>query len=160
MTDDLEQDVHHLWGLLFVIVADMEKRLAAHFAAHDLTPPQFYVLKTLTEKGGRCFIGEIAREHHLTNATMTGLISRLEALGLVSRQRSAEDRRSVVVTLTQAGQARFAAVQNDLLAQVRTIVAQVDAQSRRDIIYYVGRYIEDVIQQFPAVVLSPPDGTA
>lgn len=157
MTDALDHDIQRLWVLLFEIVADMEKRLTAHFAAHDLTPPQFYVLKTLTERGGRCPIGEIARDHHLTNATMTGLVSRLETLGLVSRERSPQDRRSVVVVLTAAGGARFAAVQVDLLAQVRAILSTVDAQSRRDIIYYVERYIQDVVQRFPPGVTLPAE---
>ncbi len=104
MEDSLDRDVAELWSLLFAIVTDGEKRLAGHFEAHQLTPPQFYVLKTLSENQGECRIGDIARDHHLTNATMTGLVKRLEAMDppLVRRRRNTSDGRSVDVLLTEA----------------------------------------------------------
>ncbi len=147
----LDQDVNTLWSLLFTIVLDGEKRLAAYMSAHNLTPPQFYVLKTLVEQGGRCPIGEIARIHHLTNATMTGLVKRLEALDppLVEREQSITDRRSVEVLLTAAGQERFLAVQVDLMEQVRIIFSLVTPSERQDLIRYLSRYVEMVQAQFP-----------
>jgi len=103
----------------------------------------------LTEHGGTCPIGEIARAHHLTNATMTGLVNRLEAVGLVSRERSEVDRRSVMVALTGAGVSRFTEVQLDLLAQVKLVLTLLDEGGRHDLIYYAMRYIEDVVNRFP-----------
>ena len=52
--------------MLFRLVMDGEKLLTAQLAMHDLTPPQFYVLKTLSEHEGHCPIGQIARLHGLT----------------------------------------------------------------------------------------------
>ncbi len=147
----LEQDVNTLWSLLFTIVLDGEKRLAAYMTAHNLTPPQFYVLKTLTERGGRCPIGEIARTHHLTNATMTGLVKRLEALEppLVVREQSAADRRSVEVVMTPAGRERFEAVEADLKEQVHIIFSLVGHSERQDLIRYLSQYLMVVQAQFP-----------
>ena len=138
---DLDSDVTVFWTLLFQIVLDSEKRLAANLAAHDLTPPQFYVLKTLIERGGRCPIGEIARAHHLTNATMTGLVKRLEAMLLVQREPNAADRRSVYVTLTQAGTERFLAVQQDLLTHLRAVLSVLSSEERQDLIRYFSHYV-------------------
>lgn len=147
----LEEDVNTLWSLLFRIVLDGEKRIAAYLLAHDLTPPQFYVLKTLWEQGGRCAIGEIARAHHLTSATMTGLVKRLEAMTppLVQREPSSADRRSVDVLLTNAGQARFIEVQTDLMGQVRLVFSLLTERERQDFILYLSRYVEVVQAQFP-----------
>lgn len=144
-----EQDIEALWSLIFAIVSDGEKRLAAHMAAHDLTPPQFYVLKTLVEQGGRCPIGQIARQHHLTNATMTGLVNRLEALNLVQRERNADDLRSVNVVLTPEGMSRFLAVQNDLLNQLKTLLELTSAEERRELIEFLTRYVTFVTQLLP-----------
>lgn len=143
MVSDLENDVTIFWTLLFRVVLDAEKRLAANLAAHELTPPQFYVLKTLVEQGGRCPIGEIARLHHLTNATMTGMVKRLEAMTppLVSRQPHTSDRRSVVVSLTQAGQERFLAVQADVLVYLRAVLSMLTGEERQDLIRYFSRYV-------------------
>lgn len=151
MDNSLDQDMLDFWSLLFEIVLDGEKRLSAHMLAHGLTPPQFYVLKTLAERGGRCPIGQIARSHHLTNATMTGLVKRLEATQppLVMRETSLEDRRSVDVVLTAAGTARFLAVQADLLQQVRDVFRLLAPEERKDLLHYLGRYVRVMAEQFP-----------
>ncbi len=138
-----------LWGLLFAIVTDGEKRLFAHMASHDLTPPQFYVLKTLMEHHGRCPIGEIARQHHLTNATMTGLVKRLEAVGLVQRERNEKDLRSVYVILTGEGENRFIAVQNDLLGQLTTVLQLTNPEERKELIHFLSQYMQVVTQVMP-----------
>jgi len=147
----LEQDVTTFWTLLFAIVTDGEKRLAAHMAAHGLTPPQLYVLKTLSECDGRCPIGAIAQQHHLTNATMTGIVSRLEAQDppLVMRERSPVDRRSVDVVLTPAGVAKFNDFQEDLLFQLRTALSLVDTNERQALIHFLTRYVNMVTELFP-----------
>lgn len=151
LDNQLELDANQLWSLLFTIVLDGEKRLAANLAAHQLTPPQFYVLKTLTEKGGRCPIGEIARQHHLTNATMTGLVKRLEAIDppLVVREQRESDRRSVDVILTPEGAERFMAVQGDLLQQMQLLFSLLSDDERQDLIRWLSRYLEFVQTQFP-----------
>jgi DNA-binding MarR family transcriptional regulator len=148
---ELDQDIAEFWKLLFTIVIDGEKRFTAHMAAHDLTPPQFYVLKTLVENGGRCPIGQIARQHHLTNATMTGLVQRLEAMTppLVMRERNASDLRSVYVVLTPAGQERFNAVQIDLLQQLQAVLGLISQEERQHLMHFLSRYVEIVTQLFP-----------
>jgi DNA-binding MarR family transcriptional regulator len=151
---EVDQDSNSLWTLLFEIVVDMEKRLFGHLAAHGLTPPQFYVLKTLTEHEGRCRIGQIAEEHHLTNATMTGLIKRMEAAGLVTRTTSPQDGRSVDVMLTEAGVKKFHDVQESIMAQVRLVLHLLPAEERTQIIEKVGFYFQVLRQLLPATV--PP----
>ena len=152
MEDSLDRDVAELWSLLFAIVTDGEKRLAGHFEAHQLTPPQFYVLKTLSENQGECRIGDIARDHHLTNATMTGLVKRLEAMDppLVRRRRNTSDGRSVDVLLTEAGSRRFLAVQRGLMRQLHAVFALLPVGERRDILAKVRQYFAVFSRQFPA----------
>jgi DNA-binding MarR family transcriptional regulator len=149
LSHQLDQDIAQFWSLLFNIVLDGEKRFAAHMGAHDLTPPQFYVLKTLTEHGGRCPIGEIARQHHLTNATMTGLVKRLEAISLVTRERNADDLRSVTVILTPSGEERFQAVQADLYNLLKTVLGLISQEERDQLMQFLARYVELVTQLFP-----------
>ncbi len=153
--EQLDHDAADLWAALFDIVTDGEKRLASHFEAHQLTPPQFYVLKTLSERSGACRIGDIARAHHLTSATMTGLVQRLEAMQppLVQRRRNRRDGRSVDVILTPAGSERFLAVQRGLMQQLRAVISLLPPAERRDIINKVRLYFTIFSQQFPAEAL-------
>jgi len=129
----LQADTDRLYTMLVSLVLDLEKRLAAYLLAHDLSTPQFYVLKTLSEQGGSWAIGRIAREHGLTNAAMTGLISRMEAVEppLVRRHTSTTDRRGVIVSLTDAGCARYFAIQRGLLDLLRAGIALIPVDERR-----------------------------
>ncbi|MDN4053066.1 MarR family transcriptional regulator [Massilia sp. YIM B02763] len=70
----------------------------------DLTYPQYLVLMVLWEKD-ELTVSEIGARLFLDSATLTPLLKRLEAAGLVSRARSAADERQVVISLTEAGRA-------------------------------------------------------
>lgn len=67
-----------------------------------LTGPQLVVLQSLSELG-RVSVGELATTVSLGQATMTGILTRLEKRGLVERRRSAEDKRRMMVETTPAG---------------------------------------------------------
>ena len=151
MDNQLERDVGQLWALLFRLVLDGEKLLTAQLADHALTTPQFYVLKTLSEHNGRIAIGQIARLHGLTNATMTGLVKRLEAFDppLVQRETNRTDRRSVTVTLTEAGENLFLAVQSDLMSQLRMLMSLIPADERRSILDDLQRYVSLITATIP-----------
>lgn len=69
-----------------------------------ITYPQYLVLHVLWEEDGRT-IGGIAERLSLESSTITPLVKRLEASGLVGRARDAADERQVRVRLTDAGEA-------------------------------------------------------
>jgi DNA-binding MarR family transcriptional regulator len=68
-----------------------------------LTTPQLVCLRQIRRDGDESTPGRIAKAIHLSQATVTGILDRLSARGLVSRERSEEDRRRVIVRLTDAG---------------------------------------------------------
>lgn len=72
--------------------------------AMGLTYPQYLVLNALGESDGAT-IGAIAARLDLESSTVTPLVKRLEAAGLVMRRRGLEDERKVEVTMTEAGRA-------------------------------------------------------
>lgn len=67
-----------------------------------ITYPQYLVLHALWEADGRT-IGAIAGRLALESSTVTPLVKRLAAAGLVTRERAAQDERQVLVRLTDAG---------------------------------------------------------
>jgi DNA-binding MarR family transcriptional regulator len=69
-----------------------------------ITYPQYLVLHSLWEQDGRT-VGAIADRLGLESSTITPLVKRLEAGGLVSRARNPADERQVQVSLTDAGRA-------------------------------------------------------
>lgn len=69
-----------------------------------LTYPQYLVLLVLWERAPRA-VGEIGQQLFLDTGTLTPLLKRMEAAGLVTRQRDADDERRVIVSLTTKGDA-------------------------------------------------------
>jgi DNA-binding MarR family transcriptional regulator len=69
-----------------------------------VTYPQYLVLSTLWERGDQT-VGELVELLQLDYGTMTPLLKRLEKRGLVRRNRSPDDERSVIVGLTDDGTA-------------------------------------------------------
>lgn len=69
-----------------------------------LTYPQYLAMLVLWEGDGRT-VSELGARLTLDSGTLTPLLKRLEAAGLVQRRRSSEDERRVLVSLTAAGYA-------------------------------------------------------
>jgi DNA-binding MarR family transcriptional regulator len=67
-----------------------------------LTGPQLLVMQ-LIGASGETTAGVIARKVSLSQATVTSILDRLERKELLKRERNAEDKRKVMVTLTEAG---------------------------------------------------------
>ncbi|TWO63582.1 MarR family transcriptional regulator [Caenimonas sedimenti] len=67
-----------------------------------LTYPQYLVMLVLWEGDG-LMVTELGQRLSLDSGTLTPLLKRLEASGLISRIRAVEDERRVHVTLTAAG---------------------------------------------------------
>ena len=72
--------------------------------ALGLTYPQYLVMLVLWEQDGLT-VSELGERLYLDSGTLTPLLKRLEAAGLVARQRDAQDERRVRIALTPAGQA-------------------------------------------------------
>jgi MarR family transcriptional regulator, 2-MHQ and catechol-resistance regulon repressor len=72
----------------------------------DLTPPQFDIIATLGNTEGMSF-KELGEKTLITKGTLTGVVDRLEAKGLVCRSSHANDRRSTIVRLTEKGEKEF-----------------------------------------------------
>jgi DNA-binding MarR family transcriptional regulator len=94
-----------------------------------ITYPQYLVLNVLGEEDGRT-IGIIAARLALDSSTITPLVKRMEAAGLVQRRRSPDNEREVQVRLTEAGRALFARSQclgEALLRRSGLTLPQLDA---------------------------------
>ncbi len=91
---------------VFQLIERIEKKLKQMerqtTRAADLTPPQYVVLRLLWEKDRRAF-KELAAASYCTPATTTGIVDTLERKGLVTRQPNLDDRRSLLVALTEKG---------------------------------------------------------
>lgn len=67
-----------------------------------LTYPQYLVMSLLREQDGQS-VRDLGRALELDSGTLSPLLKRLEAAGLVQRRRAVDDERRVNILLTDAG---------------------------------------------------------
>jgi len=82
---------------------------AVHIRTLGLTAPQFDIVVTLGNTDGMNF-KQLGEKTLITKGTLTGVIDRLQAKGLVRRVASVSDGRSQNIKLTNAGELLFSKV--------------------------------------------------
>ncbi|MFD7877179.1 MarR family winged helix-turn-helix transcriptional regulator [Streptomyces sp. NPDC059766] len=89
---------------LYTAQRTMTNRYRPLLEQFDLTYPQYLVMLVLWQHGGLP-IKKLGDLLELNYGTLTPLLKRLQAHGLVRRERQADDERSVLITLTEEGTA-------------------------------------------------------
>ena len=84
------------------VIGSIRERANTRLAVHDLTYVQWLPLYKLAMKQGNT-VASLARELEIDAGAMTRSMDRLEAKGLVRRERSTSDRRVVFLVLTAEG---------------------------------------------------------
>ncbi|WP_188942938.1 MarR family winged helix-turn-helix transcriptional regulator [Nakamurella endophytica] len=123
------------------VAALVNRQVEAAVAAHGLTAGEFDLLSLLRAgaAGRPMSISELGAQLLLSAAAMTHRVDRLEAAGLVLRQRVHPDRRNLSLLLTERGRTvvetavadRLAAEQRILAALSPVETARMDAVLRR-----------------------------
>ncbi|MGH8279448.1 MAG: MarR family winged helix-turn-helix transcriptional regulator [Gammaproteobacteria bacterium] len=102
MTDDSERLADDILQALRRIMRSMDIASRQLIGERGLTTPQLLCLQRLQEQGAMTS-GMLAQAVALSPATVTGILDRLELRGLVTRERRPEDKRRVLVDVTEDG---------------------------------------------------------
>ena len=126
--------MHYSECLCFKLTV-MSKKLARIYRqklqGFNLTNSQFYILSALYEKDG-VSIGTLGKKVRLDNATLTGIIDRLERDGYIKRTASVDDRREINIYLTPKGagiKGKIKKVHIESEKQILGIVAQAEVNA-------------------------------
>ncbi len=108
-----------------------QMHLLRHWPGGRMSLVHLNVLFALSSEGPLPMSG-LAELLDVSQASATGIVDRMEQRGLVTRERSADDRRIVRVVLTPEGEnliEGLAANRRDKLAQLLNSLAESDAQA-------------------------------
>jgi len=100
--------------------------------SHDLTVAQLLCLRVLRD-AGMLTAGGIATALSLSPQTVTGLLDRLHARGLITRARSETDRRRVLISLSERGEHLLAATAPSLQDRFVERFSALPADRRRSL---------------------------
>ncbi len=113
----------------------LDRARRAAFAAHGLAAWEFDVLSALRRQGAPYQLSPGALLHAtlVTSGTMTNRVDRLVTAGLVSRHPDPQDKRGVLVTLTEDGRAAVDAALADLLRNERKLLTALAGPQRHEL---------------------------
>ena len=101
--DALKLD-HQLCFPLYACSREIIKQYKPFLDKLDLTYTQYIAMMVLWEEK-RVNLKELGSRLYLDSGTLTPLLKKLEAKGLITRTRSEKDERNLLIEITQAGEA-------------------------------------------------------
>lgn len=120
--------------MLLRVATDLSVALDACLSKHALLQGRWWVLILLMREQNLTSVPSVLAEKlGVTRATMTGLLDGLEQSGLVQRISMPQDRRSVQIKLTTAGQAKLDAVMPDYYTRLRLCMQGLSEKQRSDL---------------------------
>ncbi|WP_300760143.1 MarR family transcriptional regulator [Janthinobacterium sp.] len=113
---------------LRVAVMRTSRRLRAEAATREISPGQYSVLAGILHSP--LTVGQLAAREQVQAPSMTRIVNALAAAELVSREENPEDRRQVLVRITETGSAALLRARSKRTAWLAKQVAALTPQQR------------------------------
>lgn len=142
-------EVDRIVETMVYLYAESRRVTKTEARERGLTGPQLSVLKLL-EATGDLSLTEISARMSARNSTITGIVDRMERDGLVVRERSAADRRVVLIRATTKGLALARSVPvsaMELLTSALGALAEEDRRELRRIMLLLAERVREELDQ-------------
>jgi DNA-binding MarR family transcriptional regulator len=106
--------------------------LSEKLARFNLTAVQGVVLNFLSEEDA-VSAKQLGQRTKLDSATLTGIVDRLAAMGLVERRPNPDDRRAILVCLTKKGKKLASGVRQTIVRANRELLSGFGAAEEKDL---------------------------
>lgn len=126
----MRADAERLADIFTALQRSFLLRLSKDLARGNVSFPQYFLLGFLTQQQ-QLTMTEIAQKMGHTTAAATGLVDRLEKLGLVRRTHATDDRRKILVQATPEGMSLVSGVREDMVSNLLKMMEYLDAREQR-----------------------------
>jgi DNA-binding MarR family transcriptional regulator len=123
-------DVELLSHMILAMQRCLLLRLSRELAEGNVSIPQYFLLAALDQHEVLTMSG-IAQKMENTTAAATGLVARLEKLGYVVRSSAPEDRRKVLVCITEKGTALVHRIRQDMVDNLMKVMTQLTPNEQK-----------------------------
>ncbi len=127
----LHRDARRLYEAAAAFVRLHQFRDRDRICCRDVSVTQCWALEALLRSGGRLPQTAVASALRIDKSTASRVLDALEAKGHVRRRKDMADRRVVRVSITDAGRRLHGAIEADLVAAHRGVLAGTTAAFRR-----------------------------
>ena len=151
-----EECALRLWIALARCYSTFARSMSSKVAEYGLTSPQFGILEALYHLGPLS-LGDLAEKLLVTGGNVTYVMDRLEAQGLVYRDRSKQDRRVVQAKLTPEGRRTIAEVfprHTEFTHELVSVLDPAEQERLRELLKKLGKGLAEAAEPPSA----PSDG--
>lgn len=129
-TDEFRRDAERLSHIILEMQRCFVMHLCKELAPGGVSFPQFFLLAALDQKEVLT-MSAIAQKMGHTTAAASGLVARLDNLGYLVRTVAREDRRKVMVCLTEKGSALVRRIQEEMVGNLMTIMTHLSPSEQK-----------------------------
>jgi DNA-binding MarR family transcriptional regulator len=128
--DEFRADAERLSHIIMELQRCFVLRLCKELAPGNVSFPQFFLLAALDHKEVLT-MSAIAQKMGHTTAAASGLVARLENLGYVMRASAPEDRRKVMVCITEKGSTLVRRIRGEMVENVMKIMGHLSPNEQK-----------------------------
>jgi DNA-binding MarR family transcriptional regulator len=155
----LQRDAQALQAAVADLVRVYQFRDRDRICCHDISVTQCHALETLVEQGP-LRLGELSGRLFLDKSTTSRVVRALVKKGYVEQHEDASDRRATALSATRAGRTLCARINDDLVAQQKDLLADLDPDVRAGAIDVIRRLARAADARFRAGVSVAPSTEA
>jgi len=126
----MRRDAERLADICTILQRRFMLTVSKELQRGNVSFPQYFLLGFLALKG-ELTMTEISKKMGHTTAAATGLVDRLEKLGHVQRCHATNDRRKILVKITQSGERIVEEVHDDMVENLLKMMECLDADEQR-----------------------------
>jgi DNA-binding MarR family transcriptional regulator len=128
--DQFRADAERLSHIILEMQRCFVLHLSKELAPGNVSFPQFFLLAALHQKEVLT-MSAIAQKMGHTTAAASGLVDRLENLGYVVRSSAREDRRKVMVCITEKGSALVRRIREEMVGNLMKVMTQLTSAEQK-----------------------------
>lgn len=145
---EIEADAEKLVDIIAVLQRCFLTNLCSQLSKGNVSFPQYFLLGFLANHKPLTMT-EIAAQMGHTTAAATGLVDRLVALGHVRRSPAKDDRRKIMVEITDGGRGLVSEIRGDMVTNVKKVMLKLTSEEQKAWLQIYGK-IHSFCQAGPA----------
>jgi MarR family 2-MHQ and catechol resistance regulon transcriptional repressor len=143
----LDRDAAALQAAIADLVRVYQFRDRDRICCHDISVTQCYALETLVEHGP-LRLGALADRLFLDKSTTSRVVATLVKKGYVEQGADARDGRAIAVSATRKGRSLCARINDDLVAQQKQLLQDLDPDVRSGVVSVLRRLAQAADARF------------
>ena len=129
-TKEIKEDAKRIEKIITLLQRRIGKRVVGELKKGKINIPQFHILEILREEGERT-MGQLAERLYITTSAVTNLVTKLLRHNLVNRKHSLDDRRLILIKITERGNKIAARVWEQVYGFFESLLANLNQEEKK-----------------------------